>query len=191
MIDARASLEGELRERSGALESARDALESARERAAEALAAERARAAAAIEQEQARRADEVAAERRVRTDELAAERRARAQELTAERARAAERLRTAKSRHPPAEILADEDDDGADVDPAAAPEGTHVREDSRDPDGAYDVRVRAIGPQRIDRPVNPALRSRPNWLGRILALMVIIAVIVAVYLVLHSTILHH
>jgi hypothetical protein len=192
MIDAHASLESELRERSGALESARDALESARERAAEALAAERARAAETIEQEQARRADEVAAERRARTDELAAERRARAEELTAERARAAERLRTAKSRHPPAEILA-EDADGAngDVDPAAAPQGSRGREDSRDQDRAYEVRVRGVGPQRIDRPVNPALRSRPNWLGRILALMVIIAVIVAVYLVLHSTILHH
>ena len=42
---------------------------------------------------------------------------------------------------------------------------------------------------RPARPVNPALRSR-NWLGRLLALLVIAAIVVVVYLVLTSTVLH-
>lgn len=41
---------------------------------------------------------------------------------------------------------------------------------------------------RSERPVNPALRSRPNWLGRLLALIVILAVIAAIVLVIRSTI---
>jgi hypothetical protein len=49
---------------------------------------------------------------------------------------------------------------------------------------------RPVAPHRIERPVNPALKPRPNWAGRVLALLVIIAVIIAVWLVLHSTILH-
>jgi hypothetical protein len=157
-IDAHAGVEAELRERSGALESARDAVEAERERTAETLAAER---------------------------------RARSEELTAERARAAERLRTAQSRQPATEIASVPDEDGDDDDGAADPDAPSRRERTRDHDRAYDLRVRGAGPQRIDRPINPALRSRPNWLGRVLALLVIIAVIVAVYLVLHSTILHH
>lgn len=38
------------------------------------------------------------------------------------------------------------------------------------------------------RPVNPALRSRPNWAGRFLALVVILGVIAAIVLVIHNTI---
>jgi hypothetical protein len=37
------------------------------------------------------------------------------------------------------------------------------------------------------RPLNPALRSRPNWFGRALALVVILAVIAAIVLVIHNT----
>jgi len=40
---------------------------------------------------------------------------------------------------------------------------------------------------RAERPLNPALRSRTNWLGRTLALLVILAVIAAIVLVIHST----
>jgi len=50
--------------------------------------------------------------------------------------------------------------------------------------------ARAATSQRIERPLNPALQSRPNWAWRGLALLVIAAVAVAVWLVLHSTILH-
>jgi hypothetical protein len=39
-----------------------------------------------------------------------------------------------------------------------------------------------------DRPINPALRSRPNWFLRVFALIVIAAVVVAIYLAIHSTI---
>jgi hypothetical protein len=40
------------------------------------------------------------------------------------------------------------------------------------------------------RPVNPSLRHRTWWLGRLLALVVLCGVVVAVYLVLHTTVLH-
>jgi hypothetical protein len=43
-------------------------------------------------------------------------------------------------------------------------------------------------PSRGARPVNPSLRRRTNWLGRTLALLVILAVIAAVLLVIHSTV---
>jgi hypothetical protein len=44
-------------------------------------------------------------------------------------------------------------------------------------------------PQRL-RPLNPSLRHRTWWLGRLLALIVLLGVIAAVYMVLHSTVLH-
>jgi hypothetical protein len=40
------------------------------------------------------------------------------------------------------------------------------------------------------RPLNPSLRHRTWWLGRLLALIVLCGVIAAVYLVLHTTVLH-
>ena len=40
------------------------------------------------------------------------------------------------------------------------------------------------------RPLNPSLRHRTNWLGRFLALLVLLGVIAAVWVVLHSTVLH-
>src|SRR5262249_17292287 len=40
---------------------------------------------------------------------------------------------------------------------------------------------------QYSRPLNPALRSSRNWIGRVLALIVIIGVIVAIVLVIHST----
>src|ERR1700759_4926443 len=40
------------------------------------------------------------------------------------------------------------------------------------------------------RPVNPSLRHRTWWFGRLLALIVLCGVIAAVYLGLHSTVLH-
>ena len=40
------------------------------------------------------------------------------------------------------------------------------------------------------RPLNPSLRHRTWWIGRLVALIVLCGVIVAVYLVLHTTVLH-
>jgi hypothetical protein len=117
-----ARVEGELRERSGALESARDALEH-------------------------------------------------------ERTRTAERLRTAEAgAAAPPQV------------PAGPPEDRS--DDSEREPTRHDVRPRPVAPHRVDRPVNPALQSRPNWGWRVLALLVIVAVVVAVWVVLHSTILH-
>jgi hypothetical protein len=45
-------------------------------------------------------------------------------------------------------------------------------------------------PRRIERAIPLELQARPNWAGRVLALLVIIAVVVAVWIVLHSTVLH-
>jgi hypothetical protein len=41
---------------------------------------------------------------------------------------------------------------------------------------------------RAERPINPALRGKTNWIGRALALLVILGVIAAVILVIHTTI---
>ena len=60
------------------------------------------------------------------------------------------------------------------------------------PEGATAVHHAPLPPPpppRSARPVNPALRSR-NWLGRLFALLVIAAIVVVVYLVLTSTVLH-
>lgn len=40
---------------------------------------------------------------------------------------------------------------------------------------------------RPDRPLNPSLRKRRNWLGRVVALIVMLGVIAAIVLVIHST----
>jgi hypothetical protein len=69
------------------------------------------------------------------------------------------------------------------------PAGDRFDEPEREP-ARHDVRARPVAPHRADRPVNPALRPRPNWVWRVLALLVIVAVAVAVWVVLHSTILH-
>jgi hypothetical protein len=45
----------------------------------------------------------------------------------------------------------------------------------------------APAPIRPQRPVNPALRHRTYWLGRAVALLVLLVVIAAVYLVIHTT----
>ena len=44
-------------------------------------------------------------------------------------------------------------------------------------------------PPRSDRPVNPSLRHH-SWFMRYLVLLVIAAFVLAVYVVLHSTVLH-
>jgi hypothetical protein len=120
--EVHASVEAELRERSGALESARDALDH-------------------------------------------------------ERTRNAERLHDAEAR--------------AAAPPQVPPVPAEDRFDKPEREPARrDVRSRAVAPHRADRPVNPALQPRPNWVWRVLALLVIVAVAVAVWVVLHSTILH-
>ncbi len=50
--------------------------------------------------------------------------------------------------------------------------------------------VAAAAAARAARPVNPSLRHRTHWLGRLLALIVLLAVIAAIYLLIHSTITH-
>ena len=58
------------------------------------------------------------------------------------------------------------------------------------PPGPVAHVVHHPAPPRSARPVNPALRSRRKWLVRLLALVVLAAFLVAVYVVLHSTVLH-
>lgn len=174
MIEAHAGVQSELRERSGALESARDALGQERERGAAAVAAERARGADAINQEQTRPSDELGPERQRRTEELAQE-----------RARVADRRRGAPARAPATEAFVPVyDDEAAGGDPEPPPD------ERRTQDQAHEPRARTAVPPRSERSVNPALSARANWFGRVLALLVIAAVVLAIWLVLHSTVLH-
>ena len=81
-------------------------------------------------------------------------------------------------------ITADRDAHAA---PAAAPSRRETRRGGHaaaDP-GVWD-------PPTADRlrPINPSLRHRTHWFGRLLALLVLLGVIAAVWLVLHSTVLH-
>jgi hypothetical protein len=81
-------------------------------------------------------------------------------------------------------ITADRDAHAA---PAAAPSRRETRRGGHaaaDP-GPWD-------PPTADRlrPINPSLRHRTHWFGRLLALLVLLGVIAAVWLVLHSTVLH-
>jgi hypothetical protein len=159
-LQVQARVEAELRERSGALESARDGLEQER-----AISAERLRGAEA--------------------------RAAGAERLRGAEARAADKPQTSA---PPrrTSAVSEPDDRAEDPDPAREEPRRRERRPERDPayDRELDIRPRPVAPHRTERPVNPALRSRPNWVWRVLALLVIIAVVVAVWLVLHSTILH-
>jgi hypothetical protein len=47
-----------------------------------------------------------------------------------------------------------------------------------------------IPPGPRSRPVNPSLRHRSDWAGRLLALLVLAAVIIAVVLVIQGTVSH-
>jgi hypothetical protein len=132
-----------LRERSGALESARDALEQERT-------------------------------------------------LSAERLRSAEARAAGPKQMPPApKPAADSIDEPAREEPRRR--DRRLERDlayERAEERGHDIRPRPAAPHRVDRPVNPALQPRPNWVWRVLALLVIVAVAVAVWVVLHSTILH-
>jgi len=144
MIEAHAGVHSELLERSGALESARDALEQERERGAGAVAAQRARGADA-----------------------------------------ADRRSGAPARTPATEAFVPVYDDEAEGGgPQPPPEERRTREKAHEP------RARTAAAPRIERPVNPASSARANWFGRVIALLVIAAVVVAIWLVLHSTVLH-
>jgi hypothetical protein len=166
-LEAQARVEAELRERSGALESARDALEQERAAGAERL-----------------RSAEASAERLRATE-------ARAGRQRATEARATEQPQTSVSQRRSATVS--ETNDRSD-DPEPTREEPRRRERRAERDLGYDrgndVRPRPVAAHRGERPVNPALRSRPNWVWRVLALLVIVAVVVAVWIVLHSTILH-
>jgi hypothetical protein len=83
------------------------------------------------------------------------------------------------------------------------PQGPDQHDDDADEDGAgaagtapwtnpgplRETEPRLVPAARV-RPLNPSLRHRTNWLGRLLALLVLGIVIAAVWIVLHSTILH-
>ena len=68
--------------------------------------------------------------------------------------------------------------------PEAADEPRHL------PHSGPDLSHRQAPVPRA-RPLNPSLRHRTYWLGRLLALLVLLIVLAAIWIVLHSTILHH
>jgi hypothetical protein len=73
------------------------------------------------------------------------------------------------------------------TDPAPAPPRRDTRRGAAVPS---DPPVfNSLSAERL-RPVNPSLRHRTYWFGRLLALLVLLGVIAAVWIVLHSTVLH-
>jgi hypothetical protein len=88
----------------------------------------------------------------------------------------------------------------AEKSPASPLPGGHRTDDDADPGAARTPpwstpRPVADAPPRLApaarvRPLNPSLRHRTYWLGRLLALLVLAIVIAAIWIVLHSTILH-
>jgi hypothetical protein len=146
----------ELHERSGALESAREAL--AQERA------EAGRLRNRLANAKSSRPDEA----RPRTDRPAS---------TPDRPR--EPRRTVR--------IGSEVGDDAERSGASEPGGTRdaPRRGARTPP---EPQPRPLGPLR---PVNPSLRHRTYWLGRAIVLLVLLIVLAAIWIVLHSTVLNH
>jgi hypothetical protein len=146
-------------------------LETERTRRTEALTQERARGADALTQEKARSADALERERERATDRLRA---ARAQ-ASAEPRRLqapAEPRRLQVPVEPERESGAERG--ASDVEPLVIRDTANHR----------------VAPTpRSERPINPAL-SRPNWFWRAIAILVFAGVCVAIWFVLHSTVLH-
>jgi hypothetical protein len=83
--------------------------------------------------------------------------------------------------------LASERRQRRDADSQAAPAADAAPEAGHRPP-ALHATVHTPPPPRTDRPINPSLRQSP-WL-RLLVVLVIAGVLLAIYLVLHSTVLH-
>ncbi len=113
--------------------------------------------------------------------------RAQSGQLRAELAGARERQPPPRARDddPAARSLAAAADQPTRVQPTAA--HRHVVDDA-DWGPATEGRRHRDAPGPPPRPVNPSLRRRTNWFGRLLALLVLAAVIVAIVLVVRSTI---
>jgi hypothetical protein len=163
-LRARTALEAETRERSGELTATRDAL------------------AAARGEVQATR-ETVLRERAAHADELrgAAERGEAAGRDDAGR----DEVDRDEDREPPASLRVSRD-----ARDARLAERERGRDRQREPRPRESVALQhhTPPPPRSDRPVNPALRTG-NWLVRLIALLVLAAIVVAVYVVLKSTVL--
>ena len=173
LAQAHAALEQDLQEHAAALESTQQALAAGagRERAPAQPALAGAGGAAA-------RDPAGRAQRRGR--------RAQASRRASSRAAAAERRTPdpAETQRFDVETVQQELDAGAAPIPAprpAARRGGHASADT--PAGNLPA------PERL-RPLNPSLRHRTYWVGRLLALIFLLIVIGAVWIVLHSTVLH-
>jgi len=95
------------------------------------------------------------------------------------------RSRLERARHGPA-VRDPQGHDQGDDDADSDAEGTSPWTGPRP---VREAEPRLASAARV-RPLNPSLRHRTNWLGRLLALLVLGIVIAAVWIVLHSTILH-
>jgi hypothetical protein len=113
--------------------------------------------------------------------------------LEQERERASEALARAQVARPRAtQVSGADQDEFDDPEPALVERRRREGAAQRSPgsERRHEMGARPAASPRTERPLNPALRSRPNWAWRGLALLVIVGVVVAVWLVLHSTILH-
>jgi hypothetical protein len=187
LAQAHAALQQELKEQAAALESTREAL--AEERAESGRL--RNRLAQIQEARQQRGAAAPVPARAADPRPAAADPEAR----TVRRASA----RTTAPQHPPdprpAEPLATQPYDveliTQGLDTRAAPAPSASRRERRG-GGHPEPDPHAWNPPTAERlrPINPSLRHRTYWFGRLLALLVLLGVIAAVWLVLHSTVLH-
>jgi hypothetical protein len=202
LTQAHAALQDELQQHAGALESTQEALATERaeagrlrNRLTQSQEARERLAAPAATGGPTSGADAGPTEPRVSrraTSRAAAREREAARERGAERERGAGRRREPERREQdptatqPFDVLALDD---LRSEPAApAPSRSAGRRGTAQP---HEQQTASSVPQseRL-RPLNPSLRHRTWWFGRLLALIVLLGVIAAVYMVLHSTVLH-
>ena len=173
LAQAHAALEEELQDQGAALESTREAL--AEERAESG----RLRNRLSQVQEARQRATLPAAPG-------SADAEPRVSRRASSRAGAAERRAPdpAETQRFDIETLQQERDAGADPIPAPRPASR------RGGNAGADTPAGNLPPPDRLRPLNPSLRHRTYWAGRLLALIFLLVVIGAVWIVLHSTVLH-
>jgi hypothetical protein len=216
VTQAHAAVQDELHEQTGALESTREALAAERAEAGRLRnrlaqlqqSREQARSpapgaadAAPAETRARRRASSRSASSSREAPSRGADRTEAARETdpAETRAREAERAETRARRAHPAEARPPESDPtqtqrfdvlGFQDELAPAPSSPPPRPAPRR--AGHQAPAEARNPSAAERlrPLNPSLRHRTWWLGRLVALLVLCGVIVAVWAVLHSTVLH-
>ncbi len=180
VVQAHAALQDELQQHTGALESAREAL------AAERAEAGRLRNRLTQAQETRQRPGAASTGAPAAPPSPADEPRASRPSRRATSRAAAQPRDRDPTQTQPFDVLALDDELETVTSPAPAPRPAPRRS------GHQAVEDSGWNPPTAERlrPINPSLRHRTWWFGRLLALLVLCGVIAAVWMVLHSTVLH-